>query len=115
MDGLNKPPVLTFRKDKADEWQDFERQFDNYIAALHYDKPEASKAAILLNLAGPEAQKKAQTFVFKNAVVDANGDVIQEQESIENVEDLKNKFKEVCNVTKNTIMERHAFNIRKRW
>ena len=112
MEGLNKPHVLTFRGDKADEWLSFEMLYDTFIESVHYDKPEKAKAAILLNLAGEEAQKRAKTFVYKNELKNDADVVIQKAESKDCVQDLKNKFKEICNVSKNIIMERHAFNSR---
>ena len=112
MDGLNKPKELTLRGDKAGEWVSFEMLYDTYIASLHYDKPERAKAAILLNLAGEEAQKREKAFVYKPEIKNDSDEVIQAAESRECVKDLKKKFREICNVTKNTIMERHAFNTR---
>ena len=110
--GLNKPHVLTFQGDKAAEWNKFEMLYDTFINSLYYDKPEAAKANILLNLAGPEAQERAKAFVYKNEVKDENGDIVQKKESSECVNDLKSKFREICNVSKNIIMDHHAFNTR---
>ena len=68
MDGLNKPKVLTFRGDKAGEWLAFEMLYNTYIDSLHYNKPEKARCAILLNLAGEEAQKREKAFVYKEEV-----------------------------------------------
>ena len=111
--GLNKPQQLTFIGDKASEWTRFEMLYDTYILSLYHEKPEASKAAMLLNLAGEEAQLREKAFVYKPAVMNEAGDaVVTPAESRAVVAVLKKKFKEICNVTKNIIMERHAFNVR---
>ncbi len=56
------------------------------------------QAYTFLNLAGPDAQDKYDTFTF------------EEEEDPEDSEVLVKKFEEICLPVKNVIMDRHAFN-----
>ena len=49
----------------------FEQEFDIYVNAMYADKPEAARAYMLLNLAGPEAIERERSFVY-NPAVDAD-------------------------------------------
>ena len=52
--GLRRPKPLSFEGNVAENWRVFEQEFDIYINAAFADRNEASRAYILLNLAGPE-------------------------------------------------------------
>lgn len=112
-EGFRRPDPLIFDGNIAENWRKFELEFDIFIAAAHSDKPEKTKAYILLNLAGPEAIERERSFTYAPALLAADGqDVITPAESREDPECLKRKFREVCNPETNVTMERHSFNTR---
>ena len=105
---LRKPAELSFEGNLAHNWSAFEEEFEIYSNATLYDKTSKVKAYTLLNLAGPEAVKRAKNVLYKEEI--KNGDeVIQAAESKENVDDLIKKFRELCNPQSNVSMERHIF------
>ena len=109
---FRKPDLLSFEGNVAENWRNFETDFDVFIEAAHHDKEEKTKAYILLNLAGKDAIEKAKSFVYNPEVKNENGDVVMPGQSKEKVSDLKKKFKDICNPQGNVIMERHTFNTR---
>ena len=111
-DGFRCPDPLVFDENVAEHWRKFEREYDIFIAAAHSDKPAHTRAYILLNLAGPEAIERERSFTYAPAVLGEDGDVVVAEESREDHECLKRKFKEICNPETNVIMERYNFNTR---
>lgn len=113
-----KPDVLSFTGNVADNWHKFERDYDVFIGCLPEDTSEKRRAMLLLNLAGPEAVQKEQSFVYLPRIpaVPAAGDVPAQPEvpaeDRGNVAVLKRKFRELCSPQTNVIMERYAFNSR---
>ena len=88
----------------------FEEECEIYNHAVLYDKPDKVKAYILLNLAGPEAIRRAKNFTHDPAVMSKNGTtVITPSQSKGCLADLLLKFKELCNPQNNVFMERHIF------
>ena len=84
-------------------WHKCEQQFRFYSQASELDiKSPATQTAILLHVAGPEAQEIYQTFVFPP----------QEAEQPDPRHDVNSglqKFKIYCNPRHNTVYERHIF------
>ncbi|XP_032877991.1 tyrosine-protein kinase Fyn [Amblyraja radiata] len=57
-----KPAQLIFRSNIGERWRLFEIDHEHYINIVHRNEPDCAKASLLLNLAGPEALMRAQTF-----------------------------------------------------
>ena len=94
---LRVPRPIDFNGNVASSWRDFKRDFEIYTQCALHDKNAKVQAYTLLNLAGPEAVKRADSFTY------ADG------ESKENVKDLLAKFDELCLPQTNVSMERHLF------
>lgn len=110
-EGFCRPDPLIFDVNKAENWRKFELELDIFIAAAHSEKPDKTKAYILLNLARPEAIEREWSFTYAPAILAANGeDIATPAESREDPEGLKRKFREVCNLETDVTMERHTFN-----
>ena len=92
-EGLRNPAELSFEGNVAQNW--------NILV----------KAYTLLNLAGPEAIKRARNFEYKDEVKDGDR-IIQEKEAKDDVKVLLKKFRELCNPQNNVSMERPIFFIR---
>lgn len=112
MDGFRRPDPVVFDENVAENWRVFEREYDIFIAAAHYDKPARTRAYILLNIAGAEAIERERSFVYAAEVLDADGQVTTPAESREDPECLKRKFREICTPQSNRTMERHKFHSR---
>ena len=54
-DGFRRPDPLVFNENIAENRPIFERKYDIFIGAAHFDKPARTRVYILLNIAGPEA------------------------------------------------------------
>ena len=94
----------------ADNWREFERYFTIYRKAAR--KSDGDEVAyILLNLVGPEAIEREITFTYKPEVKDGEK-VVTPAESREDSDFLITKFRELCNLQTNIIIERHKFNTR---
>ncbi len=96
--GLRKIDPLVFDENIADNWTKFEREWHIYRNAGLSAATKKVQAYTFLNLAGPDAQDKYDTFTF------------EEGEDPEDSEELVKKFEEICLPVKNVIMDRHAFN-----
>lgn len=59
-----KPSPLVFDSDIAERWRMFERDYAHYIRIVHRNNPDDLKASLLLNLMGPDAMIRADTFEF---------------------------------------------------
>lgn len=82
----------------AEDWRRWEREFNFYFAAAEIKKkPKATQVAILLHVAGPDAQEIHSTFVF------AVG------ESADDYETVLRKFKEHYEPRKNVVFARYTF------
>ena len=55
MGALGKPEPLSFEGNVAENWKNFEAEFDIFAQAAYGGKDERTKAYILLHLAGREA------------------------------------------------------------
>ena len=53
-----KPEPLSFERNVAESWKNFETEFDIFVQAAYGDEDEHIQAYILLNLAGREAIEK---------------------------------------------------------
>lgn len=67
-DGFRRPNLVVFEGNVAKNWRIFEREYDIFIAAAHFDMPAKTKAYILLSLAGPEAIEWELLFAYAAAV-----------------------------------------------
>lgn len=112
MDFLRKPDPLSFDGNVAENWRNFETEFDIFIEAACADKDDRTKAFTLLNLAGKEAIQKEKSFSYAEEVKNEAGDVIQAAETRASVAVLKKKFRELCNPLTNVVIERHNFHSR---
>lgn len=52
----------------------FEREYNIFIAAAHFDKPAKTQTYILLNIAGPEAIERERSFVYAPVLCVPEGD-----------------------------------------
>ena len=89
-----KPDILIFDADIAHRWSVFRRDFKHYVTIAHPAVAPAVKASLLLNLAGPEALERSESFIYG-----VN----------ENAQDpvcLLAKFTELCDIPTNCILER---------
>ena len=111
MDGLRRPGPMCFDSNKAENWRVFKMEYEIYMEACYSTKSEKSKCMMLLNLAGRDAIELERSFVYTPGVPDENGDMTP-GESREDLQCLLSKFDEICEPRRNTIMERHAFNMR---
>ena len=110
-DGLRKHSPLRFDHQKAENWRVFSMEFDIYMEAMYADKSDRAKAMILLNLAGGEAIELERSFVYSDEIK-VDGVVTQAKESRYDPKCLLEKFRNICEPKRNTIMERHTFNSR---
>ncbi|XP_067943453.1 uncharacterized protein [Watersipora subatra] len=112
--GLRRPQQLSFEGNVSKNWRIFEQEYDIYVNAIYNDKPEAARAYMLLNLAGPEAIERERSFTYNEAITEdaEHGIVAVPQETREQVTTLKRKFREICRPITNVILERHRFNAR---
>ena len=97
---LRRIQPLIFDENIADNFVNFEREWKvlvYQIAALS-EKDKKVQAYTLLNLAGPDAILKSESFEYGN------------NESKEDPDVLIAKFREQCMPTKNIIIDRHNFN-----
>ena len=81
---LRKPELLSFKGNCAENWREFELEYDIYVEAAHPAAEAKTRAYILLNLAGKNAIERARSFTY------AQG------ESKEDLACLKVKFKALC-------------------
>ncbi len=118
VDSFRRPDPVVFNENVAENWRNFEREYDIFIAAAHSDKPAKTRAYILLNLAGPEVIERESSFVYTVEVHAPAGQdgvpgaVIMPAESREDPDCLKRKYREICNPQSNRTMERHKFHSR---
>lgn len=106
---LCKPGSLVFDGDLAERWRIFEEDFTVYVHAAHAAATPDVGASILLNLASTEATRRARRFHYAPVQFNAAGVQIVPAESIQDPECLLNKFKQLCELRINLVMERHNF------
>ena len=113
-DGLRKPTPMSFEGNVAENWRIFEQDFEIFVQAAYADKPDRTKAYILLNLAGPDAIERERAFTYRPQRADPDGEANAQlpAETREDPECLKQKFREICNPRTNVILERYRFNTR---
>lgn len=99
--GFRIPDPLSFDGNVAENWRRFKQEYDILIEAAYPSNSKKSKAAILLNHAGPEAIERARSFTY-------TGDDTKDDPVV-----LAAKFEELCQPYKNVTMERHKFNTRR--
>ena len=95
---LRRIQPLIFDENIADNFVNFEREWKVYQIAALSEKDKKVQAYTLLNLAGPDAILKSESFEYGN------------NESKEDPDVLIEKFREQCMPTKNIIIDRHNFN-----
>lgn len=84
--------------DVSQRWTRWEKAFRTYFKASEYKKkPKDIQVAILLNLAGQEAQEIHEQFVFET------------EEEEKDIELVLKKFEDYCSPRKNTVYERYKF------
>lgn len=108
-ESYRKPAQLIFDSDIGERWRLFEIEYEHYINIVYRNEPDAVKALILLNLAGPEALMRAQTFDFAPAVLDDNNQVVVPAETMRDPNVLLRKFRELCDPPFNRILKRGKF------
>lgn len=80
------------------EWKSFQQKFELFlIASGSEEKPDATRVAMLLNLAGDEALKLYNTFQYDNP------------ENAKNYDTVVGKFRSYCLPRKNVVYERFQF------
>ena len=99
MEKLRAPQAISFgAANLANEWRKWRKQFEIYFQAAELSKKaKATQVAILLNVAGTEAQEIYDAFVF---TAGDEGPAVK---------DVLNKFDDNCNPRKNEVSERHQF------
>ena len=99
--GFRIPDPLSFEGNVAENWRRFKQEYDILVEATYSANSKKSKAAILLNHAGPDAIERARSFTYTDGETKDDPDV------------LARKFEELCKPYRNVTMERHKFNTRR--
>ena len=90
--------MLSLDGNLSENWRRFKQHFDIYLLASgKKNAAEDVKVALLLNLAGEEAQEVFNTFTFA------------EESEAKKIDVVCQKFSAYCNPRKNVIYERYAF------
>ena len=110
MDKLKPPHELKIAGGNlADRWERFLERFRWYLAAVGEDK---KKVAILLTVAGAEAQEVFRTFTYEPAKAAVGNQPAVPAETAEQFNTVVRKFTEFCVPRKNVIYERYVFHTR---
>jgi hypothetical protein len=103
----------------ADRWERFIEQFRWYLEAIDAQNAgDRRKVAILLTVAGKEAQEVFRTFTYAPAIpeIPAQGNIAAvpevPAETAEQFDTVVRKFQEFCVPRKNIIYERYVFHTR---
>ncbi|CAK8679113.1 unnamed protein product [Clavelina lepadiformis] len=92
-------PMQFVSRHVAESWRDLEMSFSIFFEAAELSKkPRKTQVAILLNCAGPQAQKIFQRFKF-------SGD----EDSQEDYKTVLKKFRDYCEPRKNPIFNTYKF------
>ena len=114
MDKLKPPHELKIAGGNlADRWERFLERFRWYLAAVGEDGSEdKKKVAILLTVAGAEAQEVFRTFTYEPAKAAVGNQPAVPAETAEQFNTVVRKFTEFCVPRKNVIYERYVFHTR---
>ncbi|KAK2173155.1 hypothetical protein NP493_896g01016 [Ridgeia piscesae] len=114
MDKLKPPHELKIAGGNlADRWERFLERFRWYLAAVGEDGSEdKKKVAILLTVAGAEAQEVFRTFTYEPAKAAVGNQPAVLAETAEQFNTVVRKFTEFCVPRKNVIYERYMFHTR---
>ena len=114
MDKLKPPHELKIAGGNlADRWVRFLERFRWYLAAVGEDGSEdKKKVAILLTVAGAEAQEVFRTFTYEPAKAAVGNQPAVPAETAEQFNTVVRKFTEFCVPRKNVIYERYVFHTR---
>lgn len=95
--GLQPPSALSLQGNLSENWKSWIRRFELYCIASGIDeKTEPVQCATFLHVAGEEAIKVSNTFVFRD-------------EEKDKIDVLKQKFQEYCEPRKHLPYTRHLF------
>ena len=86
--------------------------YDVFTECAHTAQSAKEKAMILLNLAGQEAIQREKSFVYFLEERDAENRITKQAKTRDDPAVLKRKFKDLCTLKRNVIMEQHIFNTR---
>ena len=114
MDKLKPPHELKIAGGNlADRWERFLERFRWYLAAVGEDGSEdKKKVAILLTVAGAEAQEVFRTFTYEPAKAAVGNQPAVPAETAEQFNTVVRKFTEFCVLRKKVIYERYVFHTR---
>ena len=116
MDKLKPPHELKIAGGSlADRWERLLEQFRWYLAAVVEDDADGDdrkKVAILLTIAGPEAQEVFRTFTYESAKPAVGNQPVILAEAADQFNTVVRKFTEFCVPKKNVIYERYMFHTR---
>ncbi|KAK2182891.1 hypothetical protein NP493_331g04021 [Ridgeia piscesae] len=97
----------------ANRWERSLERFRWYLAAVGEDGSEdKKKVAILLTVAGAEAQEVFRTFTYEPAKAAVGNQPAVQAETAEQFNTVVRKFTEFCVPRKNVIYERYVFHTR---
>ncbi|GFN74652.1 Pol polyprotein [Plakobranchus ocellatus] len=92
------PPCLHLEGNLAENWRMWQQRFQLYLEASELNKkPKKQQKAILLHIIGPDALELFNTFTFS------------EEEDIDDIRVIMQKFEEHCKPKRNLIYDRHQF------
>ncbi|GFO04658.1 multiple epidermal growth factor-like domains 10, partial [Plakobranchus ocellatus] len=92
------PPCLHLEGNLAENWRKWQQRFQLYLEASELDKkPKKQQKAILLHTIGPDALELFNAFTFS------------EEEDIDDIRVIMQKFEEYCKPKRNLIYDRHQF------
>lgn len=114
MDKIQPPPQLKLAGGNlADRWERFKDSLQWYLEATNLATAnETRKIAILLTVAGSEAQEVFRTFKYNPAKPATATEAAVPEETAKQYETVLNKFTEFCVPRKNVIYERYVFHTR---
>ncbi len=106
--GLCKTSPLSFEGKCAEKWRIFEQEYAIFIAAAYSDKEDATKAAVLFNLAGLEAIERERTFTYHPARANPAGGANPPAESRQSPAVLNENVEKKQLMNKCVILERQV-------
>ena len=106
MDSIKPPEQLKLKVENvAENWERFKKQMKWYLLAINVPNDQsASNVAILLTVAGAEAQDVFNTFTYAPAVSNVPA------ESPDNYDIVLRKFETYCVPRNNKVYETYTFN-----
>ena len=114
MDKIQPPPQLKLAGGNlADSWEKFKDSLQWYLEATTLaTENDTRKIAILLTVAGSEAQEVFRTFKYNPAILATNDEAAVPAETDKQYDTVLRKFTEFCVPRKNVIYERYVFHTR---